>query len=244
MAPVTAPLRSKPGDATRARARRLFSYGLCASLGLGCASGFTGPDASRPSPADATSDATVDASVADEKGSDEGGLDDAQAADALDEGGRITDVLVDKAGPRDRAAADRTEFDAASCACSQKDATDYSTVERPIECLCGSDGSTCRNWSEVDFDVICPGVPPGDLVLRTGCGQILLHNIGPVISESKKVYDAASGQLIGASEGSDYPHGECHAFGYAYGESFDTECPEITTCYPCRSDDAGRPACP
>ena len=189
--------------------------------GTGGASGSSDDDASA---SDAAEDAVVEAGPFDAR--DTGSFRDSRAE---------SDIATDGSDSEGGRAGD-----GGTCDCPGTP----NLTHLPLECRCGPNaGIECPSLATLDVPKWCKSVGSGDLIRKAGCGKIAYSNPAGHIGETDLIFDAASGDLVGFFEGSDFPTGPCTTFSYMYGEDFDNTCPDVATCYPC-TPDAGRPACP
>jgi hypothetical protein len=111
----------------------------------------------------------------------------------------------------------------------------FATAHRPLECLCPSAGSDCRQ-NEANYEAsLCgavdAGITPGAVARRTGCGKITL---GPDTAYAGRLltFDSKTGALVGIEDFSDSNSGACNTFHYAYGTTLE-DCDKIDRCILC-----------
>ena len=111
----------------------------------------------------------------------------------------------------------------------------FETAHRPLECLCSSGDSDCRQ-NEADYEASqCrdaeTGVKPGAVARWTGCGSVTL---GPDTAYAGRLltFDAKTGTLVGIYEFSDGNFGACGTYQYAYGTTLE-DCDKLDRCVLC-----------
>jgi len=109
------------------------------------------------------------------------------------------------------------------------------TVHQPLECLCSSGSSDCRQ-DESDYErYLCggadAGVTLGTVVRWTGCGRVTLGAEGGFGGRAL-TFDAKTGALVGIEDSSDTIFGACNTGSYAYGTTFD-DCDNNERCTLC-----------
>jgi hypothetical protein len=111
----------------------------------------------------------------------------------------------------------------------------FATAHRPLECLCPSAGSDCRQ-TEAGYEASLCGVLDAGITLRavarwTGCGRVTLGSAAD-LGGRLLTFDAKTGALVGIEDFSDVNSGACMTFQYAYGTTLE-DCDKIDRCVLC-----------
>jgi hypothetical protein len=124
-------------------------------------------------------------------------------------------------------------------ACPEFDRDRPFTVELTLDAYCAAfDCSTSLDEALRNEEGRCTSTY-GGLTVTRGCGLAELgHFFG--YGNSAEVFDATTGELVGASQSSDVSNGPCGASGYRAGVEF-PDCTEVWSCDTCSS--GGFPLC-
>jgi hypothetical protein len=132
-----------------------------------------------------------------------------------------------------------------SCRCAMVTGADHSMLETTVsyeveyislECGCaiescdGCSADRCEAMLDAALVDWCAGKFQSAL---RGCGRVALISSGGFVGSSR-VFDEATGQLLGTSWYSDVPHAPCQAYAVVAGSEL--SCPDAIECDPCVGD--------
>jgi hypothetical protein len=124
------------------------------------------------------------------------------------------------------------------------DEVTFASERTSFECLCPDGG--CRPDERLDdvLGALCAAGGASGSTVLLGCGMVVIRS-APSFVGSDRVFDRATGDLVGVTRWSDVSQLPCQTYSTVIGREF--VCEGATECAPCDGDagatSGGLPAC-